>query len=148
MKARCGVALTCAVLATPAFAKGPAHLAEPGYLPPSARALLHADMQRHAAQMNALTSSALLLDFDNVAVTARAVASEPRIARPTTHDASELNARLPERYFALQDQLHAQAGQLAAAAEAHDAAAAASAYGAMAATCMSCHAAYLAGANR
>jgi hypothetical protein len=148
MLARSGVALTCALLAAPALAKAPDHLPEPGYLPPNARALLHADMQRHATQMSALASSALLLDFDNVAATARAVASEPRIARPTTHDATLLNARLPERFFVLQDQLYAQASQLAAAAEARDAAAATSAYGAMAATCMACHASYLTGPGR
>jgi cytochrome c556 len=141
-------ALACSVLAQPAWAKAPAHLPEPGYLPPTARALLHADMQRHAAQMSTLMSSALLLDFETLGSVARAIAAEPRIARPTTHDATELNARLPERFFALQDRLHAEASRLAAAADARDAAAASSAYGALEETCMACHASYLAGNPR
>jgi cytochrome c556 len=121
------------------------HLAEPQYLPEAARALLHTRMQHHGESMTELLSTVVLLDYEGTQRSAREIVEEPRLARPTTMDATQLNSRLPERFFALQDQLHMRAAQLEATATAHDPARLASAYGQLAETCVACHAVYLSG---
>jgi cytochrome c556 len=124
------------------------HLPEAGYLPAAARMLLHAEMQRHGGQMRSLMWSTVTFDFDATAATARAIVAEPRIARPTTHDATQLNSLLPERFFALQDQLRERAAELATAAAAHDRTAIDAAYVQVERTCVACHESYLDGRHR
>ena len=124
------------------------HLAEPEYLPEPARSLLHTRMQHHGASMTELLATVVLLDYEGTQRAARTIVQEPRLARPTSLDATQLNARLPERFFAFQDQLHARAAQLEAAATAHDPARLASAYGQLTETCVACHSVYLSGGAR
>ena len=80
---------------------------------------------------------------DRMAEIAKAIANEPRLAQPTSGDATELNASLPPRFFELQSQLRAEARRLEVSARARDAAGTARSYGALAETCVSCHDAYL-----
>ncbi len=141
-----GIALVSGVLQAQAAPTG-GHLAEPQYLPEAARALLHTRMQHHGATMTELLARVVLLDFEGTQRAAREIAQEPRLARPTSMDATQLNARLPERFFVLQDQLRERAAKLDSAAAAHDPARLASAYGQLTETCVACHSVYLTGAG-
>src|SRR5438477_11963766 len=78
-------------------------LPPPAHIPPAARAILKARMDRHGAQMGDLVSTLLLLDYDGAARVAGAIYDEPTVARPLASD--DLNQLLPERFFVLQDQL-------------------------------------------
>ena len=86
-----------------------------------------------------------MLDYDGVRTATERLLQEPRIARPITGDASELNAALPPRFFTLQDQLRQDLQSVQRAAAAHDANALASSYAATTRTCIECHDAYLTG---
>jgi cytochrome c556 len=121
---------------------GEQHLAEPP-LSPAARALVRQKMAQHSKQMTELVWAVVFLDHRETARIAIAIASEPRLARPTTRDATELNAALPPLYFELQDRLRDRAQNLAVAARTWDGQAVARAYGQVAETCVSCHEAYL-----
>ena len=57
-----------------------------------ARALVHQKMANHSKQMTELVWAVVLLDFRSTVELAKAMALEPRIARPTSGDATELNA--------------------------------------------------------
>jgi hypothetical protein len=65
------------------------------------------------------------------------------VARAT--DPSQLNAQLPARFFALQDELRGQLQTLERAAQARDANATADALAASMKSCVACHDAYLTG---
>ena len=102
-------------------------------------------MGRHDEQMRALLSRVVLLDDDGVARAAGAIFDEPTLARPIAGD--ELNGLLPERFFALQDELRAQARRLVVASGQHDRQAVANEFGALAKSCVSCHQVFLFGAG-
>jgi hypothetical protein len=118
------------------------HLPPPAQLSPAVRSLLHDRMARHGNTMTDLVQSVILLDYDKAARLAREIAEEPRLARPLTKDASELNAQLPDRFFELQDALHTRASHLAEIARTRNGAELAPAFGQLAETCVSCHRVY------
>ena len=127
-----------------AGAAGPedAGLAAPDALSPLARVLLHGRMQRHRDDMGALLKAVLLLQRERIVEVASLVASEPSLSKPG--DGSDtFNAVLPPRFFALEAQLHAQAGALAEAARTGEVdQALAYRFGQLTETCVSCHQAY------
>jgi cytochrome c556 len=126
-------------------ASGPERmLPAPDHLPSSARALLTEKMINHGDDMSDLLWATLFLDDDSVRDIADHIRSSPKLARPITRDATELNSRLPAEFFALQDELAMRAEELAESAETGDPDAMAAAYGALAQTCVRCHAIYLA----
>jgi len=118
-------------------------LPPPDYLSPSARALLHARMQRHGVDQNQLVQAVTLLQRDAVKTVATQIAEEPRVVRPLAEGRDELNATLPERFFVLQDALRLRAKELAVAAEKKDDAALARTFGQLVETCVACHSSYL-----
>ena len=118
-------------------------LPEPDYLPPMARQLLRARMERHGRDQSRLVLAVTLLQRDVVKSIATDVANEPRLVRPLSEGRDELNAALPERFFVLQDAVKLRAKDLAAAAGNKDDGALAKAFGQMVEICVSCHSAYL-----
>jgi cytochrome c556 len=100
-------------------------------------------MLRHGEQMNDLTFAVLHIDYAGAHQVADEIAQEPRLARPRSSDATELNASLPPRFFELQDEMTAAAETLARAARSHDTQALASAYGRLCGACVSCHDVYM-----
>jgi hypothetical protein len=118
------------------------HLPPPAQLSPTTRALLHTKMAQHRRDMTDLVMAVILIDYPESARLARSIAEEPRLARPLTKDATELNTTLPDRYFQLQDELHERAAHLAEVARARNGAELASAFGQLAETCVSCHRVY------
>ena len=119
------------------------HLPMAERLPEAARAALRTQMRTHARGMMELVSRVTLLDYDGALVAAERVLAEPRVARPLGGD--ELNASLPPRFFALQDELRGELQRVQAAASARDADALADSFGAVTRTCVRCHDAYLSG---
>lgn len=118
-------------------------LPPPGHFPPTARALLSDRMQHHGQAMSDIVWSVLFLDYDAAADIAEEIASEPQLARPVRREAGELNSLLPERFFALQEELVLRAKTLARVARTEDAGAIAQAIGELSGTCVRCHATYL-----
>jgi hypothetical protein len=112
-------------------------LPAPTAMPPAARQIVRARMERHEAQMKALVSRVVLLDDDGVARVAGEIFDEPLIARP--HAGDELDGAIPERFFALQDELRAHARRLVAASGSHDRDAIADEFAGVARGCVSCH---------
>jgi len=106
-------------------------------LPPAARQVVRSKMARHEAQMKTLVSRVVLLDDDGIARAAGEIFDEPALARPIAGD--ELNGLLPERFFALQDELRAQARRLVIASGRHDRDAVSDEFGSLAKSCISCH---------
>jgi hypothetical protein len=123
----------------------PGRLDPPDYLPAEARALLRGRMASHARDMADLMSAVMILRYDEIASRAQKVAEEDRFAPPRTGDASELNAALPERFFAQDRQMRVWAGALATAADKQDPFSVANAYGQLSEACVSCHAVYRSG---
>jgi hypothetical protein len=136
-------AVGAAIVLTPRVLKREPRLEPPAHLSTTARALLAARMLRHGDQMNDLTYAVLRIDYAGVSQVASEIAAEPRLARPSVQDATELNASLPERFFVLQDELKSAADALDRAAQSHDANALAAGYGRLSAACVSCHDAYM-----
>ncbi|HVU51783.1 MAG TPA: hypothetical protein VHL80_13900 [Polyangia bacterium] len=116
-------------------------LAAPGTIPPAAVAVLRSKMVHHDAQMKTLLDRVLMLDDDGIARAAGEIFDEPALARPLLGD--ELNALLPERFFALQGELREHARRVVAASVRHDRAAVADELGALSKSCVACHEAYL-----
>jgi cytochrome c556 len=136
-------ALLLFVIALPFVAQAEErHLGSPP-LSETARALVRQKMAKHSRQMTELVWSVVLLEYNESAQLAQAIATEPRLARPTSNDATELNAALPPRFFELQDQLRSRAQKLEVAARARDATGMAKTFGALAETCVACHDVYL-----
>lgn len=106
-------------------------------MPSAARQIVRSKMERHEAQMKALISRVVLLDDDGVARVAGEIFDEPALARPIAGD--ELNGLIPERFFALQDELRERARQLVIASGKHDREAVANEFAALAKSCVSCH---------
>lgn len=115
------------------------------HLSPTARALISKHMQGHGNEMTFLLWSVIFLDYEGVERLSRMIASEPRFARPHPSEGSDVNALLPARYFALQDDLASKARALAdlATSKRRNAAALVKAYGALAESCVGCHSVYL-----
>lgn len=118
-------------------------LEPPAHLPQAARELLAERMLNHGSDMSDLLWATLFLDDASVADIATHIVQTPRFARPTTQDATELNALLPAEFFDLQDQLVQRAEALAEAAKRQDANEMAEAYGELTKTCVRCHSVYL-----
>lgn len=121
------------------------HWAVAERLPEAARAALKTQMHTHARGTLELTSAATLLDYETVGATVKRLLEEPRVAPPLSRDASELNAQLPPRFFALQDQLRDELQRVGRAASSRDAEALADSFGATMKTCIQCHDAFLTG---
>jgi hypothetical protein len=118
-------------------------LAAPVSLPPIARQALKTKMARHQIQMRTLVSHIVMLDDDGVARAAGEIFDEPSLARPVAGD--ELNGLLPERFFALQDELKARSRRVVVASLARNHAAMADEFAALAKSCVDCHDVYLRG---
>lgn len=118
-------------------------LGPPAHLPQAARQLLAERMLNHGSDMSDLLWATLFLDEDSVADIAEHIIQTPRFARPTTQDATELNAALPAEFFDLQDQLVERAEALAEAAQRQAPNEMAEAYGELTKTCVKCHSVYL-----
>jgi hypothetical protein len=112
-----------------------------GSIPPQALSILESKMARHDEQMNDLLARVLMLDDDGIARAAGSIFDEPELTRPAL--GNELNALLPDRFFALQDDLRQHARRLVAASGRHDRPAVAEEFGALAKSCISCHEIYL-----
>ena len=112
-------------------------------LPAAAVALLRGRMVRHGQDLTALHAQVRAHNFDAIADTARAIANEPKIARPDRAepdaDHDELNATLPPAFYDLQDALQATAKALDATARARDADATEQAYTKLGDVCARCH---------
>ena len=118
-------------------------LPPPPHLPETARALLSEQMLDHGRDMSDLLWATLFLDDESVRDIADHIRSAPRLARPQTRDASELNSQLPAEFFDLQDELVRRATELADVAESRDPQLMAARYGELAETCVRCHMMYL-----
>jgi cytochrome c556 len=112
----------------------------PEPLSPAARAILKKRMASHAQDMADLVSAIMLLDYPRIAGKANSIASDVNLSRPLTHDATELNASLPEKFFVHQDNLRTGARSLAAAAGDLDPYRVAAEYGRLSEGCVRCHA--------
>jgi hypothetical protein len=124
------------------------HLPEPQQLSPTVRAVLHERMRLHGHQMAELSWNVVKLDWNATQELAAELAAEPRLARPSEMDATQLNSQLPERFFVLQDALRENALALSRAAQSRDPRQLAQAWSALSGTCVSCHEAYLVGEPR
>ena len=106
----------------------------------AARALLKQRMAAHARDMGELVTAIMLLEYDGIAARADKIAGDVSLSRPTTNDATELNASIPEKFFVRQDDLKAAARGLADAARSQNPYKVADAYGRVSETCVRCHA--------
>ena len=139
-------AVSFAILLIPSrrLSKEP-HLPPVTYLPEAARAVIQKTMARHGEHTWALTDAVTVLDYDSAIEHATRLVSGGTFARPLTQDATDMNARLPERFFELQYQLRASTDRLVVAARARDGEQLAAAYGQLVQVCISCHSVYLKG---
>ncbi|HXJ21297.1 MAG TPA: cytochrome c [Polyangia bacterium] len=112
----------------------------PEPLAPAAKVLLKERMAAHARDMGELVSAIMLLEYDGIAARADKIASDVNLSRPTTSDATQLNAQIPEKFFVRQDDLRAAAHNLADAARSRNPYKVADAYGRVSETCVRCHA--------
>ncbi len=83
----------------------------------------------------------MVLDYLRIEQRGDQIADDVTLARPVSHDATELNAALPEKFFH-QDKVKLEARGLAAAARAHDPYRVAEQYGRLSEGCVRCHADY------
>jgi cytochrome c556 len=120
----------------------PARLEPPESLPGPVRAILKQRMKSHAADMGALMSAIMVLDYPVIRDRATGIANDGSLARPLSGDASELNAALPPKFFTFQDELRERSKALAAAADHQNAFEVADAYGELSQTCVRCHGVY------
>jgi cytochrome c556 len=112
----------------------------PEPLSPTARAILKERMASHAEDMSDLVSGIMLLEYSRIITRADKITSDVNLSRPTTQDATELNASIPEKFFVRQDELKAAARALSEAARSGNPYRVADAYGHVAETCVRCHA--------
>ena len=118
------------------------HLAPPADLSPTVRRLLHERMGRHAKTMSELVQAVIVLDYPQTERLAHEIGEQPRLARPLSQDATELNSSLPDEFFRLDDQLRSRASLLADAARMRNGAELATSFGNLAETCVACHRTY------
>lgn len=121
------------------------HLAQPQRLPGPARSAVASQMRAHAAGMRELVAAVTVLDYNGVQQATARLLAEPRVARPVTGSADELNSALPDRFYQLQDELRGDLEALQKAAAERKPDALADAFGATAKSCVTCHDAYLTG---
>ena len=114
----------------------------PEPLSPTARALLKDRMASHAQDMSQLVSAIMLLQYSEIITRADKIASDVNLSRPTSNDATELNASIPEKFFVRQDDLKAAAHNLAAAGRTGNPYLVAETYGKLSENCVRCHADY------
>jgi hypothetical protein len=120
-------------------------LSSPRYISPAARMLLDQRMERHGEAAMRLAISVVLLEYEESGQVAKMLSEEATLARPKAGELDTLNAQLPARFFELQEELRARAGELADAAAKRNDAAMATAYGKLTSACVSCHSVYLNG---
>jgi hypothetical protein len=120
-----------------------AGLRQPEWLPDEVSEMLSERMQRHGRQMMFLLMDVLTLNHEETAAEAEAIAAEPRFGRPAPGEKGTISSLLPAQFFDLEDQLHAQAHELAQAAGAADEPRVVAAYGLLTQTCVTCHSVYL-----
>ena len=108
----------------------------------TARGAVKTQMHAHRAAMLDLVNAVTVLDYESAVSATDKVLAEPRMARPTTNDATELNNALPTRFFALQDELRDELVAVRAAAAARDGDKLADSFGAATRTCVRCHQTY------
>lgn len=120
-----------------------ARLAEPERLSGVARSLVRERMARHGEQMTWLVLSTVLLDYSLAEETAHDVVAEPRLAKPTAWGGDTVNAALPARFLALDDEMARRAQVVLTAARASDHEGLRRAVGGLTETCVACHASYL-----
>src|SRR6266498_3730666 len=77
----------------------PKRVDPPEPLSPAARALLKERMASHGRDMNDLVSAIMVLDYLRIEQRGDQIADDVALARPVSHDATELNAALPEKFF-------------------------------------------------
>jgi len=118
-------------------------LPEPAAISPLARQIIRQRMDRHGDQLELLLAAVLMLNRPLVETLASDIAATPKLANLGGADGALLNATLPPRFFALQDQLGSQAKRLAEAARTRSDPAMAAAFGELTATCVKCHSVYL-----
>ncbi|HEX2659102.1 MAG TPA: cytochrome c [Polyangia bacterium] len=118
----------------------PERATPPIELSPTVRELLKSRMANHTRDMGELVSAIMILDYPRIEERAQGIVSDVSLSRPTTNDATELNASLPEVFFERQDALRAEARALARDAKAQDARRVASDYGHLSEACVRCHA--------
>lgn len=111
-------------------------------LPATVRMLLKPRMKRHIRDLGALRAAVRQQRWVQVAERARAIADEPTIARPVPGTDDALNTQLPERFFALQDELRHRAEALHQAARTGQAEASQRAFDDLSLTCLRCHGHY------
>jgi cytochrome c556 len=112
----------------------------PDPLSAAARALLKERMASHTEDMSDLVSGIMLLEYSRIITRADKIAADVNLSRPTSQDATELNAALPEEFFVRQDELKAAARSLEGAARSGNPYRVAEAYGHVSETCVRCHA--------
>jgi Cytochrome C' len=112
----------------------------PEQLSPQAKAILIDRMASHADEMSNLVSAIMLLQYSRIITSADKIASDVNLSRPTSHDATDLNAAIPEKFFVRQDDLKAAAHALGEAARSGNPYRVAEAYGRVSETCVRCHA--------
>jgi hypothetical protein len=117
----------------------------PGYISPQLRKVLDKRMEHHGTAAMGLTVAVVLLEHDDVAELALKIADAPGLSRVRNGQEDTLNALLPERFFAFQDQLKRRARELADAASKRDNEKIHAAFSRLTQSCMGCHAAYLNG---
>jgi cytochrome c556 len=120
----------------------PKRLEPPDDLPEAARAVLRTMMSSHARNMGDLMTAIMVLDYPRIHESAEAIATDASLSRPLSHEASELNALLPEAFFRQQDALRAQARLLVDAATRQSPYGVADAYGKLSESCVRCHYVY------
>jgi cytochrome c556 len=125
----------------------PPRLEPPDYLPEAARSVLRTMMASHARNMGDLMSAIVVLDYPRIHESAEAIATDASLSRPLSHEASELNALLPEEFFRQQDGLRAQARVLVDAAARQSPYGVADAYGHLSEGCVRCHYVYRTGSR-
>lgn len=139
--------LLLAVFAAPAFAQGSifpdeatkkaARLLEPGAISEENRDFLRSKMKDHSKEMKDLSVSVATVKLADVQRLAQAMANEPRLDR-----AVGPAAKLPARFFELQDLLRKTSQELADTAKANDMSATSLKYHQVVELCVSCHASF------
>ena len=119
-------------------------LPPPEHIPQDTRAELKTRMTRHGEVMSNLVRSVVLLDRPTIRLLATRIADEEVIAR--VGSSREQPPQLPRDFFTAQEELTANARQLAAAAvQGGDDKILAERFGAVTRSCVACHSAYLHG---
>lgn len=139
--------LILAVFAAPAFAQGSifpdeatkkaARLLEPGAISEENREFLRTRMKDHSKEMKDLSVSVATVKLADVQRLAQAMANEPRLDR-----AVGPAAKLPSRFFELQDLLRKTSQELAEAAKANDMNGTSLKYHQVVELCVACHASF------